>query len=761
MRISRGWLVAFLLQATVLIGCSQYPLKEARNHELAGNDEAALHSYQRALAKTPKNDRHGRSILLTSMGKCLYRMDRFPEAFAAFKKAAEADGTNSEAHLRLGKMLLEAGSAEGAREEALQVLTSAGNNNDALALLGAAWAAADNPAMAKAVYQRVLKSDPKQVKVAVALADIYNEEDDREEARGVLQNAAAAQPSSALPWLALGRLEEEEGNGAQAEKAYRRAVAVEDTPETNFRLAQFLERSARITEAQQVLRRVDAERRRFPLALGDFQLASEHPGDALQQFRSAMAQIDSAQPGNVQRSKDQARVAARTVEAEIYSAEKKEGAERSAALLAAQNQVDDDRRLFDPATIAILQTELALAGGKLIQAQSLAKTAIELAPDSAAAYYVSGTVEAAFGNESRAQKEWERSLDNDPHYLPSHLALADAALRSGDAKDADVHARRVVREDPSNFHAVMIFSRALLMENMPSLAAVMAERASALNPQSVEPSIVLGDVALRTGRVSEALLLFERAVIEHPDSESAIDGLLRVYRRGRMSYAMLENMERVAIRPPVSATLLEIVGRLYADHGWYAEAIRALNEALKAEPRRITAARLLAHLELATGENRRASELASRMGTAHDPLLRAYEAEQTGNWQRAIVEYEKSITEGDQTGTASNNLAWLYAEHHLDLDRALMLAQSAAKFSPEDPAVLDTLGFVELQRRNYSNAVSVLETAARISEMKGNTPEDRRVARQIRQHLGDAYLAVGKTDAALELAQNRGPFALK
>lgn len=184
MRISRGWLVAFLLQATVLIGCSQYPLKEARNHELAGNDEAALHSYQRALAKTPKNDRHGRSIFLTSMGKCLYRMDRFPEAFAAFKKAAEADGTNSEAHLRLGKMLLEAGSAEGAREEALQVLNSAGNNNDALALLGAAWAAADNPAMAKAVYQRVLKSDPKQVKVAVALADIYNEEDDREEARG-------------------------------------------------------------------------------------------------------------------------------------------------------------------------------------------------------------------------------------------------------------------------------------------------------------------------------------------------------------------------------------------------------------------------------------------------------------------------------------------------------------------------------------------------------------------------------------------------
>jgi tetratricopeptide (TPR) repeat protein len=270
----------------------------------------------------------------------------------------------------------------------------------------------------------------------------------------------------------------------------------------------------------------------------------------------------------------------------------------------------------------------------------------------------------------------------------------------------------------------------------------------------------MGEVALKLDHVAEALVAFERALAMHPWSEDAIDGLLRVYRRSPVSYSALQKMEAVAQKSPASSTLLEIAGRLYADHGWYAEAIRALGEALAADPNRTTAARVLARLQLATGDFERASNVAVAASPLRQPLLNAYQADSTGDWQQAITDYERAVREGDQTGVAANNLAWLYAQHNAQLDRALSLAEAAVKLSPNDPLVLDTLGFVHLQRREYSSAVEVLETAARLSSIK-NSPATPDAAQQIRKHLGDAYLRAGQTAAATQVSQNRNAPVLK
>jgi tetratricopeptide (TPR) repeat protein len=264
----------------------------------------------------------------------------------------------------------------------------------------------------------------------------------------------------------------------------------------------------------------------------------------------------------------------------------------------------------------------------------------------------------------------------------------------------------------------------------------------------------MGEVALKLDHVAEALLAFERAVAMHPSSEDAMDGLLRVYRRGPVSYAALQKMEKVAEKPPVSGTLLEIAGRLYADHGWYAEAMRSLSAAVAADPSRATASRMLARLQLATGDSLHMNSAALGAGQVQRPLLNAYQADSNGNWQQAISDYERAVHEGDQTGVAANNLAWLYAEHNAQLDRALSLAEAAVKLSPNDPLVLDTLGFVHLQRREYSSAVEVLETAARLNSMS-SSPATRDASEQIRHHLSDAYLRAGQTSAATQISQNR------
>ena len=769
-------IVLFLVLLLVLLfslGCTQNRFNRAQECELAGQNATALQIYQQLLATAPAAG-HKRAELLTRIGECLYRMDRMQEAFTTFLKATEADPNNTVSHLRMGQMLLSAGVPDRAREQAEIILRKTPANTEALALLAASWAGSDNFDLAKQAFLRVLETDPKRMSAAVALADIYNREDNAAAAREVLNKAAQQDPHSCIPWLALARLEEQNGNAASAEEAYRKAVAIEDTPETNLRLAQFLQRATRIAEAEQTLRKVDAQRPSYPVALADFQLLSGRPADALEQYRRAIgakpAIIHAQRWSFLRRQKSavttddqvsQANIAARLIEAEIVAVSRQHGDERKRAMASVRTRLEENRARFDSATTAILEAELALADNNLVFARSFANTAKELAPNSAPAHYVVGLVAAASGDNETAQTEWQNALDEDNHFNPARLALAEDALAHGDGEIADQQARLVVRDNPGDLQAVVIFSRALLLEGKTTPAAIMAQRASALDPTSPEPFLILGAVALKVNNAPQALLNFERALSMQPDCEEAVDGLLRIYGTGRLSYAAIRKMEKVAQDPPASSTLLEIVGRLYGSRGLYSDAIRALKHTVEMDPKRTTAARMLAQLQANTGDFRGATQVAMKAGVDSQSLLSAYQEQNAGDWKRAAATYERALRAGDETGVAANNAAWLYAEHNVQLDRALLLARAAAHLTPNNPSVLDTLGFVHLQRREYSDAVKLFETAARITKEMASLPEYRAVGEQVRRHLHDAYMLSGQTEAALQIAQNRGPFRLK
>ena len=90
-------------------------------------------------------------------------------------------------------------------------------------------------------------------------------------------------PAAYTPWnkLTISSTRTIQKAVEEAVESYRRAVATEDTPDTNLRLAQFLQRTARVAEAEQVLRRVDAQRPAQPTALPDFELIAGKPDTAL------------------------------------------------------------------------------------------------------------------------------------------------------------------------------------------------------------------------------------------------------------------------------------------------------------------------------------------------------------------------------------------------------------------------------------------------------------------------------------------------
>ncbi len=754
MSINRALLLSFFVLLTGFsLACStSAPLKEfARGQQLEkqGKTSAALAEYQRVLPRLRPEETRFRSETYYRIGECLFGLDEAAEAYSAFQKATDADKSNFMAQLRLGELQLAAGSLDKAAEQARLVLASGTAATEALALLGAAAAASGDSQAAQQAFSRVLDADPSRVTVALALADIYNRADRPDDARAVLKKAAAAQPNISSPWLALGRLEEQEGKAGAAEQAYRKAVAAEDSPETNLRLAQFLERASRIPEAEQVLRRVDAQRPAMPTALPDFEVISGRAPNALDQYLSALqsAQAKPASRPSSRPNADRAALVARLIEADLQTATLKND---KAALDRARAHLEQYRHELDSATIGILNAELALTTGNVPLAGIYAAGAVALAPESAPAQYVLGRAKDRAGDSNAARLAWLAALETDPHFVPARLALASQALEQKDAGNAETFIIPAVQDEPANLRALDLFARTLLAQRRYSSAALIAQRALAVDNTAAAPHLVLGEAALQQQLLGEALVHFEQAVLLDPHSHDAMEGLTRVYRYGSITRPMLQRMEKAAISDPPSATLMEITGRLYFERGWYADAERCLQQAVRLDPQRSTAVRALARTFAATGRYEAAAGSAARLGGYPAALLQAFQAEERNDLGRAIQNYEAALRHGESTGTAANNLAWLYAQRGTNLERALRLAETARALSPSNPAVLDTLGFVRLRRREYSQAIEVLESASRVVASQ-QAAERAQLLNAIKHHLAEAYLRAGQPEQAAAL----------
>ena len=122
--------------------------------------------------------------------------------------------------------------------------------------------------------------------------------------------------------------------------------------------------------------------------------------------------------------------------------------------------------------------------------------------------------------------------------------------------------------------------------------------------------------------------------------------------------------------------------------------------------------------------------------------------EQTGKYDKAMAVYERALAKNSKFWPAANNLAFLLSEHAAspeNLDRALRLVQQAQEVRPNEPELLDTLGWVYYKMGNAQRAAEIIGQAQsadptnailnyHLGVVLANT--DRK--EEARQHLQDA-----------------------
>jgi TPR repeat protein len=89
---------------------------------------------------------------------------------------------------------------------------------------------------------------------------------------------------------------------------------------------------------------------------------------------------------------------------------------------------------------------------------------------------------------------------------------------------------------------------------------------------------------------------------------------------------------------------------------------------------------------------------------------------------------------------ALNGLAWFWAEKNDNLDEAKKNAEKAVEKEPDNGNFIDTLGWILFKQCQYEVSI---EQLAKASKLKPDSAE-------IKNHLGDVYLAIGKNDMAKE-----------
>jgi tetratricopeptide (TPR) repeat protein len=200
----------------------------------------------------------------------------------------------------------------------------------------------------------------------------------------------------------------------------------------------------------------------------------------------------------------------------------------------------DERNFLDLGALLLEQRKFAAA-------LELTKRTVNAFPASANALVLQGSIEFATERFTDAVKTYSRSLSLDRSNADGILGLARAQAGAGMGDQARTTLEEAVRRFPGKAPFEVELALLLLKEdesgnsNSQARAEQLLQDAAKHDPTLAEPQSRLGELALRRGQTTLALVHLENAVRISPESARAHFALARAYRRaGRVREAARE-----------------------------------------------------------------------------------------------------------------------------------------------------------------------------------------------------------------------------
>lgn len=338
--------------------------------------------------------------------------------------------------------------------------------------------------------------------------------------------------------------------------------------------------------------------------------------------------------------------------------------------------------------------------------------------------------------DEKAYLKWlEKAAATNPTAHQPRMMLAGYWLIKGDSAKAVAAAREAANAQPNNPAALELLGSAQFASKDLNNALATFRKLADQSPTQAEPHLKLAQVQIAMDRADDARKSLKEALKLKPD---LVDAQLQLggleIRAGRPEEA--QNIaKKLQQKEPDSAAGFILEGDAAMAKRQFAVATIAYERAHERLPASVTAVRLYQSLAGAgrsdEGEKRLAEWLAAN---PNDNGTRHYLADRLaarGQYRAAADHYLRLNQQTPGNVVVLNNLASALSE--LKDKRASNFAEQALKLKPDNPAIMDTLGWALVQEGQSERGIKLLQQA------RSRAPD----AAEIHYHLAAAYAKSG------------------
>jgi tetratricopeptide (TPR) repeat protein len=464
-------------------------------------------------------------------------------------------------------------------------------------------------------------------------------------------------------------------------------------------LATLYRNSGRYREMSQVLMRIAGDRANFPAGpalVGDFYADSQKWDEALAQYHSGI-QASS--------NKD---FYHRRMERALEALGKRDEALGELNEILKNHPQDLEARLSRAVLLRDSQNvkdrDSATAELKALAAQY---------PQNAVVHYNLGRSFLNQGNSEAAGRELKKSSDLNKDYVPPRLLLADMAQTAHNYPRALEAADEVLALNSNNADAQLLRAAALVGIKSYTQAESELKALSQLQPNSEEVGLQVAALAVAQKDYPKAEAQYRRFYEQGSTDLRPLEGLLRLYVLERQPEKAQSLAENALKQDPNSRPVRFLLASVAAGEGKFDLAFEQYRWLQSKDPKSVQAYSAIGNLYQLQGatESALASyEKASELAPNDTKILSAMAIleSNSGQARQAIQTLNRQLALDPNNAAAMNNLAFNLAETGTDLDQALALAERVARRFPNEPGVIDTLGWVYAKRGLNQSALQVL-----------------------------------------------------
>jgi len=767
MRTTRALALTALVAVAMLVtGCGGAKsrlashMKRGQDYYQSGDFAKAGVEFRNAMQIDPK-DAQARIMAAQTAEK----LGQLRNAYGLLQSVLEEHPDNLVARTALGRLLITAGEPKQGLEIIKPALAKQPNESTLLALRGAAESALKDPAAARTDADRAVTLDPKNEDAIDLRAALYRQDGNLPAAIKLVNDAATAQPAIAGFHQVLVNLYEAADQPEQAEGQLRALVKLNpDQLSYRAQLAVFLSRTKRLDDAQKVLE--DAVK-----ALPKSDDAKLLQVDFLAQVRTHFA-AEQALRDYIKADSDNY-----ALRLALGNMLQKFG--DSAKAIQVFSDIVKDAGTEPSGIIARDRLALIAVGEKReADAQRLLAEVLKASPRDNDALAIRGELELAHGDSTSAIADLRAVLRDQPRNASLNRVLAQALVSHGDLALAQEPLRTAVEAAPTDPSLRIALAQVLFQLQQPDQGlAVLQDGVKALptdnglndalvrthlsrkditaatkaadayrdaKPADAAPYLLEGLVAQADNRLDDAQAQFEKALAIQPHGYDVLTQLVHLQVQRGQGAKAISRLQGLMAAEPNGALLPNLLGEIYLEQKNYTAAQQTLAVAIAKDPKWWLPHRNLALARFAGGDLPGAIDayqdglkLAPTEVTLLNDLGSLYQ--RAGRIDDAQKLYDGWIARDPKSEIAANNLAMFLVSYRTDkssLDRAQALTAGFANARNGD--LLDTAGWVQFKRGDYSQALPVLQRAVELMPQ----------SHEVHYHLGMAELRSGQADRA-------------